>query len=274
MSYNKSELYRACLEVAEETLWDHQNLVSHEKVKSLADKFFQDADQTGELCEELCPGENPIIEVVRYLAYAHAIPPMGDDTRWFYDMLQVLMELCCPNNIYSSDAAKFFNALERGVRASMSDMDIEVDQEEKTKIDELLDQIDLDLKNKRIGAWLAFQSDNPDRLSQAANSMVELLDKVIGLICKDATLSEYLERRFESDKESKWVDTARKFIGDTKSYLHRVKHYNRYQNESMVETLLTVTERLIHLLLSPKLNFETERQNGVGKSPTRHTEGS
>jgi hypothetical protein len=50
--------------------------------------------------------------------------------------------------------------------------------------------------------------------------------------------------------------------------------YNRYQNESMVETLLTVTERLIHLLLSPKFNVETERHNGVGENPTRYPEDS
>ena len=259
MPYNKSELYRACLEVAEETLWDHQNPASHENIKSLADKFFQDADQLGELCEELSPGENPIVYAVRYLAYTHAIPPMGDDTRWFYDSLYVLMELCCPNTIHTSDSAKFFNLLEQGIKASTSNIAIEVDQEEKTEIDELLDQMDPNLKNKRIGAWIAFRSDNPDRLSQAANSMVELLDKVISEICKDVAFSEYLQKRFESNKEVKWAETARKFISDTKSNLHRVKHHNRYQNEKMVETLLTVTERLIHLLLSSEFNVGTER---------------
>lgn len=259
MPYNKSELYRACLEVAEETLWDPQNPASHENIKSLADKFFQDADQLGELCEELSQGENPIVHAVRYLAYTHAIQPMGDDTRWFYNSLDVLVELCCPNIIHTKESTKFFSLLEQGIKASRLKIVIEVDQKEKTEIDELLDQMAPNLKNKRIGAWMAFHSDNPDRLSQAANSMVELLDQVIAERCKDEPFSEYLQKRFGSDKEVKWAETARKFIGDTKSNLHRVKHYSKYRNENMVETLLTVTERLIHLVLSSEFKVGNER---------------
>ena len=272
MPYNKSEFYRACIEVAEETLWNHENPVSHEMVKSLADKFFRDADQMGRLCEGLSPGENPIVHAVRYLAYTHAIPPMGDDTRWFYDSLEVLMELCCPNTMHTSDSTKFFNLLEQGIKASMSNIAIDVDQEEKAKIDELLDQMDPNLKDKRIGAWMTFRSDNPDRLSQAANSMVELLDKVISRICKDVTFSEYLQEQFENDKEIKWAETARKFISDTKSNLHRVKHYKGYRDENMVETLLIVTERLIQLLLSPE--HTEKRHSGAGKKPSKDREDS
>ena len=75
------------------------------------------------------------------------------------------------------------------------------------------------------------------------------MDKVIGQLCGDVSFSEYLQKRFESEKEVKWAETARKFISDTKSNLHRVKHYKRYRDENMVETLLVVTERLIQLLL-------------------------
>jgi hypothetical protein len=264
MPYNKSELYRACMEVAENTLWDHENPVSHERVKTLADRFFQDADQIGGLCEELSPDENPIIHAVRYLGYTHAIPPMGEDTRWFYDSLQVLMELCCPNIIHTSDTSKFFMLLEKGIQASMSDIAIEANQKEKAKIDEFLDEIGSNLKDKRIGAWMAFRSDNPDRLSQAANSMVELLDKVISSICGEAPFSGYLQKHFDSEKDVRWAESVRKFIGDTKSNLHRVKHYKGYRDETMVETLLIVTERLIQLLLSPE-HSKAKRHSGAGK---------
>jgi hypothetical protein len=52
------------------------------------------------------------------------------------------------------------------------------------KLDGLLEKLDPKLKRRRQGAWQAFRSDNPDRLSQAANSMVELLDQVIGMSVK------------------------------------------------------------------------------------------
>ena len=252
MSYNKSELYRACIEVAENTLWDHKNPPSHEKIKSLADKFFEEANEMGETIEDLCPDQNPIVHAVRYLAYTHAIPPMGDNPTWFYPMLEVLMEICCPNAIHSKESAKFFYFLDQGINQSRSCIEIEVDQEEKERIDELLDQLDPNLKAKRIGAWQTFKSDNPDRFSQATNSMVELLDKVIGQLCEKVTFSEYLDQRFESDKEIKWVESLRKFIGDTKSNLHRVKHHKGYNKENRVETLLMITERLIYLLLEKR----------------------
>jgi hypothetical protein len=38
-----------------------------------------------------------------------------------------------------------------------------------------------------------------------------------------------------------------------------VKHYSKYRNENMVETLLTVTERLIHLVLSSEFKVGNER---------------
>jgi hypothetical protein len=249
MSYNKSELYRACIEVAENTLWNHKSPPSHDEIKSLADEFFEKANDIGEIIEDLCHDQNPIVHAVRYLAYTHAIPPMSDNTTWFYPMLEVLMELCCPNIIQSKDSGKFFYFLDRGINQSRSRIEIEVDQEEKGKIDELLDQLDPNLKAKRIGAWQTFKSDNPDRFSQAANSMVELLNQVISQLCKGSTFAEYLAQRFESDKNIKWVESTRKFIGDTKSNLHRIKNHKDYHNENMVETLLSVTERLIHMLL-------------------------
>lgn len=263
MPYNKSELYRACMEVAEVTLWERKNPVSHEKVKTLADKFFIEANGIGELSEELSPGENPIVHVVRYLAFTHAIPPMGEDTRWFDQSLEVLMELCCSNMLQSPDSSKFFMLVEQGIKASISEIAIEASQEEKSKIDEFLDQMDSNLKDKRVGAWIAFRSSNPDRLSQSTNSMVELLDKVINNICGDTPFSEYLQKRFDSKKDVRYAESVRSFISDTKSNLHRVKHYSGYHDESMVETLLIVAERLILLLLSPE-NSKVKRYSDEG----------
>lgn len=113
----------------------------------------------------------------------------------------------------------------------------------------MLIKIDPVLKNKRIGAWQAFNSDNPDKLSQSANSMVELLDKLISNLCDTLSFEEYLKNHLNSEKDIKWAESIKKFISETKNHLHRVKHHSNYQNVENVRTLLIVTERLILLLL-------------------------
>lgn len=121
--------------------------------------------------------------------------------------------------------------------------------ETAAKLDKLLEQIDPRLKKRRQGAWSAFRSDNPDRLSQAANSMVELLDQVIGQVCKDTGLAIYLQRKYETHEETKWVDATRKWISETKGKLNRVKHHIDYRSEKLTERLLATAESIILVIL-------------------------
>ncbi len=252
MPFSKSELFSACLEVAENTLWDHKHPPTHQEVKELANLFFKEADGIGEALDEsgLCPNENPIVPAVRYLAYAHAIPPMGNNTKWFYSMLTAVTEFCCPNLIHTEKSSEIFLFLKKGVEQSINETKVNIDKAEKEDIDKLLDFLDPSLKFKRIGAWQTFNSENPDRLSQASNSMVELLDKVIGKLCQNISFAEFLKQNFESDKEIKWAESMRKFVGNTKSNLHRIKHHDEYKDIIMVETLLSVAEKLIHFLIT------------------------
>src|SRR5207244_11497835 len=46
----------------------------------------------------------------------------------------------------------------------------------------------------------ALLSNNPDRLSQAANSMVELLDQVISQVCEGTDLAAYLKAKYRSEE--------------------------------------------------------------------------
>ena len=118
------------------------------------------------------------------------------------------------------------------------------------KLNNLLDNLDPNLKKKRIGSWMAFNSTrNPDRLSQSANSMVELLDKVIGQLCINKKLSEYLEKKYGTSEETQWIDATRKWISETKSKLQRVKHHPDYQAEILARTLLTTAETIMMALL-------------------------
>jgi hypothetical protein len=117
------------------------------------------------------------------------------------------------------------------------------------KLDNLLEELDPGLKRRRQGAWQAFRSDNPDRLSQAANSMVELLDQVIGNVCQDTTLAKYLENKYHSSKDTRWVDATRKWVSETKSYLHRIKHHVDERPEQLTERLLHGAESILLVVL-------------------------
>lgn len=122
-------------------------------------------------------------------------------------------------------------------------------KERDKKLDQLLEKLHPRLKNRREGAWLAFRSDNPDRLSQAANSMVELLDKVISQVCKDTQLAVYLQKKYDTHEETKWVDATRKWISETKSNLQRVKHHEDYKHVLLTEELLKNAESILLVIL-------------------------
>ena len=117
------------------------------------------------------------------------------------------------------------------------------------KLDALLGKLDPNLKKKRAGAWIAFQSENPDRLSQSANSMVELLDRVIGLVCVKRELAEVLSEKYCTSEETQWIDATRSWISQTKSKLQRVKHHPDYKAEILARTLLESAETIMIAIL-------------------------
>ena len=96
---------------------------------------------------------------------------------------------------------------------------------EQSKLDKLLERLDPRLKRRREGAWEALRSDNPDRLSQAANSMVELLDQVIGQVCNGTDLATFLTNKYQTHQKTEWVNVTRKWIQQTKDNLHSAKHH-------------------------------------------------
>lgn len=117
------------------------------------------------------------------------------------------------------------------------------------KLEDQLRRLGPSFLRRRQGAWNAFRSDNPDRLSQSANSMVELLDGVIGHLCENTSLSDFLAARFGRKDESQWVVATRKWISETKSNLHRVKHHDDYSSQQVVESLMKSAESIMELLL-------------------------
>jgi|GEM_PF-1542608 hypothetical protein len=124
-----------------------------------------------------------------------------------------------------------------------------VPDEEQSKLDKLLDHLDPRLRRRREGAWEALRSDNPDRLSQAANSMVELLDQVITQVCKDTELATFLTRKYQTHQKTEWVDATRKWIRETKDNLHSAKHHVDHQSEQLTKALLTTAESILLIIL-------------------------
>ena len=114
MKLDRDELKAACYEVATNTMWERRP-IDVEAIQAVAAEFVK----TAEFHEEFVIGQgrdpNSIIWAVRYLNYVHAMPPMRDDTRWFDDMLQVLVELVCPNSVGSRELEPFFQDIEQGI---------------------------------------------------------------------------------------------------------------------------------------------------------------
>ena len=120
---------------------------------------------------------------------------------------------------------------------------------DQSKLDNLLERLDSRLRRRREGAWEALRSDNPDRLSQAANSMVELLDQVIGQVCKGSDLPTFLKTKYQTHQKTEWVEATRKWIGQTKDNLHSAKHHVDHQSEQLTKALLTTAESIILVIL-------------------------
>jgi hypothetical protein len=124
-----------------------------------------------------------------------------------------------------------------------------VQDPQQGKLDKLLEQLDPRLKRRREGAWDALRSDNPDRLSQAANSMVELLDQVIGQVCKGTDLATFLTNKYKTRQKTEWVSATRKWIRQTKDNLHSAKHHVDHQSEELTKALLATAESIILVIL-------------------------
>jgi hypothetical protein len=77
--------------------------------------------QTVAQIHERAPVE-AIVRAVRYLAYTHAIPPMGTNSDWFWNMLECLIELAFPITGQYPTAEPFLRDLERGIAATRAAM--------------------------------------------------------------------------------------------------------------------------------------------------------
>jgi hypothetical protein len=111
----------------------------------------------------------------------------------------------------------------------------------------VLEKLDVRLKDRWRGAWVALESDNPDRVSQATNSMVEVLDQVIDRVRGSKEFKSYLAGRFPQQAEV--VLATRTWISKVKDGLQGIKHNTKEQPPEAAQDLMHQAEWIVNLLL-------------------------
>jgi hypothetical protein len=118
------QLEEACLELARATKWARRP-IDVDQIRDLARRLSEIARERAPHGEQLGIDIALITRAVRYLSQAHAIPPMGDDTQWFSNMLDAVLEVARPNSSLTGDARGFLRDLLYGIGTFVSDKEYE-----------------------------------------------------------------------------------------------------------------------------------------------------
>lgn len=119
---DRDALFEACKEVASQTLWqtnypqDISDIIDSEQINKTTLGYFKEALRHVEFVVSQRRDPNLITRAILYLSQSHAIPPMKEDLTWFKDMLEALIELACPNTIYTKETSQFLYDIEKGIK--------------------------------------------------------------------------------------------------------------------------------------------------------------
>jgi hypothetical protein len=114
---DNDELKGACFDLARTAKWA-QKPIDAELLSSLAGKLEKIA--RGFLSEPLERDIPLMVKAIRYLNHVHAMPPMDDDTMWFYNMLGVVVEIARPNTVVDERGKPFLKEMLQGIHESLS----------------------------------------------------------------------------------------------------------------------------------------------------------
>jgi hypothetical protein len=118
VSADDEDMKSACFDLARSTKWS-QKPIDAELLTSLAAKFEEIA--RGFIEPSLERDIPLIVKAIRYLNHVHAIPPMDDNTMWFYNMLSVVVEIARPNTVVDERGKPFLEEMLTGINESLSD---------------------------------------------------------------------------------------------------------------------------------------------------------
>jgi hypothetical protein len=110
-------LKTACFLLAKNTKWERRPVGVH-SIKRLANQFFEIAKDYEEFVSGQERDPNLITRAVLYLSNVHAVPTMQENTVWFSSMMDVLIELACPNTQSPLETEAFYKDIEEGISES------------------------------------------------------------------------------------------------------------------------------------------------------------
>jgi len=120
MKLDHEGLRAACFELARAIRWK-KDPVDEVIARAMVEMFYREAVFHEEFLVGQGRDPNIITRAVRYLALKHAIPPMGEDPAWFRNMVEVLVELACPNQGVTAEHEAFFQDIEQGIAEARGD---------------------------------------------------------------------------------------------------------------------------------------------------------
>ncbi len=112
------ELRQACFTVARNTKWA-QRPMDVAEIQAFSDRLFEIAQSR--IHEPLKRDAAVIARAVHYLNCTYAIPPLGEDTKWFGTALEVVLEIARPNSGLSDEAKPFLTDMMDGIHESTQD---------------------------------------------------------------------------------------------------------------------------------------------------------
>lgn len=122
---NKDALFEACKKVASQTLWqtpnprDISDIIDSDQINKTTQEYFKEALKYVDFIVEQKQDPNLIIRAILYLSQSHAIPPMKKDLVWFENMLEVLIELACPNVEHLKETSQFLYDIEKSIKKTL-----------------------------------------------------------------------------------------------------------------------------------------------------------
>lgn len=108
----------ACFELARATKWE-QRPIDADDIRRHAERLSAIARE--EVYEPLGRDLALVARAVHYLTNAHAIPPMGDNTEWFSDMLSAVVEIARPNSGQDGKGREFLKDMLDGIHSLLED---------------------------------------------------------------------------------------------------------------------------------------------------------
>jgi hypothetical protein len=112
------DLEQACLELAL-AIKIVKEPISSDDARGLANRFLAVAEDRMYLPLDI---DRPLVtRAVRYLTQVHAIPPLGDDTLWFSNMLSAVREIARPNSGVDEENKEFLKDMADGIKSSLEE---------------------------------------------------------------------------------------------------------------------------------------------------------